>query len=82
MTSDNVYRVLSSFELLYSKMDDIEKRKLMELLISDIQIYEDRQPSGQWIKSVTFKLPIVADENISIGLDNDDHVECCVLLER
>ena len=82
MTIDNVYRILSSFDLLYSKMDNAEKRRLMETLISEIQIYEDRQPSGRWIKSIKFNLPVVTKENIEIGLDNEDHVECCVLLER
>ena len=82
MTIDNVYRILSSFDLLYSRMDNAEKRRLMETLISEIQIYEDRQPSGRWIKSIKFNLPVVTKENIEIGLDNEDHVECCVLLER
>lgn len=31
----------------------------MEALISEIQIYEDRQPNGQWLKSIKFRLPII-----------------------
>ena len=50
-------------------------------MIAEIQIYEEKQPNGQWLKSITFKLPII-DENINIGLDNDEHVECVTLLER
>ncbi|HHJ8326310.1 TPA: recombinase family protein, partial [Streptococcus pyogenes] len=55
------------------------RRQLISALISEIQIYEEKQPNGQWLKSITFKLPII-DENINIGLDNDEHVECVVLL--
>ena len=31
----------------------------MEHLISEIQIYPKRQPNGQWLKSIKFRLPIV-----------------------
>ena len=57
----------------------------METLIEEIQIYEDRQPSGQWLKSITFRLPII-DSDISTpigkGLDSDSHVETVVLMSR
>ena len=63
------------------KMDDREKRQLIEELISEIQIYEERQPNGQWLKSIKFKLPIIA-EDMSLSLDNDTHIETVVRLER
>ena len=40
-------------------MDEAERRHLMESLIDEIQIYEERQPNGQWLKSIRFKLPII-----------------------
>ena len=43
-------------------------------MIAEIQIYEDKQPNGQWLKSITFKLPII-DEDLNIGLDNNEQVE-------
>ena len=46
LTGDNIYKVLISFDKLYSVMDEREKRQLMESLISEIQIYEERQPNG------------------------------------
>ena len=55
------------------------KSKLMESLISEIQIYEERQPNGQWLKSIKFKLPII-EEDMSLSLDNDTHVETVCLL--
>ena len=81
LTGDNIYKVLISFDKLYSVMDDQEKRQLMESLISEIQIYEERQPNGQWLKSIKFKLPIVA-ENMSLSLDSDAHIETVTLLSR
>ena len=66
---------------LYGKMDDREKRQLIEELISEIQIYEERQPNGQWLKSIKFKLPIIA-EDMSLSLDNDAHIETVVRLKQ
>lgn len=55
-------------------MDDREKRQLIEELISEIQIYSERQPNGQWLKSIKFRLPII-EEDMNISLDNEQHVE-------
>ena len=62
-------------------MDDQEKRQLMESLLSEVQIYEERQPNGQWLKSIKFKLPIIA-EDMSLSLDNDTHIKTVVLLSQ
>ena len=81
LTGDNIYKVLIYFDQLYGKMNDREKRQLIEELISEIQIYPERQPNGQWLKSIKFRLPII-EEDMNIGLDNEQHVETVVLLER
>lgn len=81
LTGDNIYKVLIYFDKLYSVMDDQEKRQLMESLLSEVQIYEERQPNGQWLKSIKFKLPIIA-EDMSLSLDNDAHIETVVLMSR
>ena len=62
-------------------MSEQEKRQIMEALISEIQIYEERQPNGQWLKSIKFKLPII-EEDMSLSLDNDTQVETVVLMSR
>ncbi len=53
----------------------------MEALISEIQIYEDRQPNGQWLKSIKFRLPII-DGNMDISLEDDKHVETVCQITR
>ena len=60
-------------------MDDREKRQLIEELISEIQIYSERQPNGQWLKSIKFRLPII-EEDMNISLDNEQQVETVTLL--
>ena len=81
LTADNIYKVLIYFEKLYAVMDEQEKRQIMESLISEIHIYEERQPNGQWLKSIKFKLPII-EEDMEMSLDSDTHVECVAVLAK
>lgn len=81
LTGDNIYKVLIYFDKLYKVMNDVERRQLISALISEIQVYEEKQSNGQWLKSITFKLPII-EENLNIDLDNDEQVECVSLLEK
>ena len=81
LTGDNIYKVLIYFDKLYTAMSEAERRQLMESLISEIQIYEDRQPNGQWLKSIRFRLPII-EGDLKLGLDNEEHVETVVLMSR
>lgn len=81
ITGDNIYKVLIYFDKLYFAMNDVERRQLIEALIDEIQIYEERKPNGQWLKSIRFKLPII-EKDLSIGLDNDEHVETICLLKK
>ena len=74
LTADNIYKVLIYFEKLYGVMNDVERRRFIEALISEIQIFPERQPNGQWLKSIKFKLPIIG-ENMELSLDNDKHVD-------
>ena len=53
----------------------------MESLISEIHIFEERKPNGQWLKSIKFKLPII-EEDMEISLDNDTQVEAVCLLTK
>ena len=81
LTGDNIYKVLIYFEKLYAVMNEVERRQLMETLISEIRIYEDGQPDGQWLKSIKFRHPII-EEDINLSLEDDKHVETVALLVK
>ena len=81
ITGDNIYKVLICFERLYNVMNPLERKKLMEHLISEIQIYPERQPNGQWLKSIKFRLPIV-ESDIDLCLDNESHTKCVLQMTR
>ena len=55
-------------------MSETEKRAFYEKLLYAVYVYEERQPNGQWIKSIEFKLPII-DHDMRLSLDNDNSVE-------
>lgn len=81
LTGDNIYKVLIYFDKLYKVMNDVERRQLITALISEIQVYEEKQPNGQWLNSITFKLPII-DDDLIISLDNDEQVETVALIQK
>lgn len=74
LSGDNVYKLLMYFDKVYDKMDRADKRSLLVALIDNIQIFEEEQTNGQWLKSIQFKLPLVKAD-MEIGLDNGCTVE-------
>ena len=81
VTGNNIYKILIYFDKLYAVMDQAEKRQFVEALIDEIQIYEERKPNGQWLKSIKFKLPII-EEDFEMRLDNDTQDETVCLLSK
>ena len=81
VTGDNIYKALIYFEDFYDKMDESERRECMTVLLDNVQIYKERQPNGQWLKSMKFKLPIIK-EDMKLRLDNGSHVETVCLFAR
>ena len=81
ITGDNIYKILLCFEKLYNVMNPVERKKLMEHLISEVHIYPERQSNGQWLKSIKFRLPIV-EKDIDLCLDNESHIECITAFVR
>ena len=82
LEADNIYKTLMYFDTLYYKMNDEEKHELLSILIKEINIYEDKQPNGQWLKEVVFSLPIIGSEKLYMSLDNGNSVETIVVLKN
>ena len=81
ITGDNIYKILICFDKFYATMTEAERRRLVEILIDEVQICPERQPNGQWLKSVRFKLPII-DHDLELSLDNKDRVETVCALSK
>lgn len=81
ITRDNVYKILMNFDVLFSVLSDVDKRRLCNNLIDEIQIYDEKTEKGNWIKSLKFKIPII-EEDIKISSDNESHVEAIALIQK
>lgn len=74
-------------------MPDSDKKLMMNLLIEKVEIYEEKQKDGRWVKSVQFKIPLNVDgklvdtmffddEDTENSLSNEKHVETVCLLSK
>lgn len=66
---------------MYESMNKAERREFLSQIIEKVEIYEEEQGNGQWLKSIELKLPII-EHDIEISLDNDLHVETITLLSK
>ena len=48
ISADNIYKALVFFDKMYDNMNDAERREFIEQLIERVEVYEERQPNGQW----------------------------------
>ena len=67
--------------MVHAVMEEADRREFLTHLIEMVEIYEEEQPNGQWLKSITFKLPIIPHD-MEISLDNGSQVETVCLLTR
>ena len=81
ITGDNLHKALIFFDKLHAQMNEVENREFLPQLVDNVQIYKERKESGQWLKSIEFKLPIIEKE-FTLSLDNDTQNEMVVLMSR
>lgn len=83
LTKDNVYKMLLVFDKLFDKMNDADKRKLVESLISEVHLH----PKETWgenknpIKEIKYTFS-VSDEVMKSLRENVASVETVVLLSQ
>ncbi len=86
ITIDNVYKVLLNFDRVYDRLNDEEKRTMIQGFIKEIQIYpkEEQDKHEHPIKNITFNFPVyVNGESVDkISWENESAVETVVLMSR
>ena len=84
ISGDQVYEFLLAFDRLYKELSDVDKKKFMNTFVERIEIYEEKQTSGQVLKKIRFRFPIYfnGEEIDEISWDNDATVETVALLSR
>ena len=84
ISGDQVYEFLLAFDRLYKELSDVDKKKFMNTFVERIEIYEEKQTSGQVLKKIRFRFPIYfnGEEIDEISWDNDATVETVCLLSN
>lgn len=84
LSSDNVYRILEYFDLLYKEFTDKQKKQFMQAFIERIEIFPEKQENGRILKRIKFKFPVWYNGNLcnDFSWDKESHVECVVLMSR
>ena len=84
ITGDTIYKNLMAFVRVLDKTTDGDKKRLYNMLIKEIQIFEEKQEDGRWIKSITFNFPVYYKGNMveDISWVTEDTNETVVLLSK
>lgn len=78
-----IYKILLSFDEIYDKMDDREKRELIKCMIKEIKLYmpEEQKEQGHAVKSIVYSFPIDEDMIQSLRV-KETHDETVALMSR
>lgn len=83
MNIDAIYQILMSFDKIYDKMNDRDKRELIKCMIKEIKLYmpEEQKQEGHAVKSIVYSFPIEEDVIQALRV-KETHVETVVLLSH
>ena len=84
ISGEQVYEFLLAFDRLYKELSDIDKKKFLNTFIERIELYEEKQTSGQILRKIRFRFSIFfnGEEIDEMSWDNDSTVETVVLLSQ
>lgn len=84
ISGDNIYQFLLYFDKLYDKFSDAEKKEFLNSFIERVDIYEQEQPDGRFLKHIKFRFPVYFNgkEIEEMSWDNETTVETVVLLSH
>ena len=84
ISEENVYQFLLYFDKLYDKFTDLEKKEFLNSFVEQVDIYEQEQPDGRFLKHIKFRFPVYFGDRETQELcwDNESTVETIVLLSH
>ena len=84
ISEENVYQFLLYFDKLYDKFTDVEKKEFLNSFVEQVDIYEQEQADGRFLKHIKFRFPVYFNngETTDICWDNESTVETVALLSR
>lgn len=84
ITTDQLYKILLSFDKMYYRMTDLEKKQFMRDFIDEIELYPEKQKDGRILKQLSLGFPAFYEgsEGDTIRLHKENTVETVCLLSR
>lgn len=84
ISEDNVYQFLLYFDKLYDRFTDLEKKEFLNSFVESIDIYEQEQPDGRFLRHIKFRFPVFFNgrEVQELSWDDESTVECVVLIQK
>ena len=84
ISEENVYQFLLYFDKLYDKFTDLEKKEFLNSFVEQVDIYEQEQPDGRFLKHIKFRFPVYfGDREIQeLCWNNESTVETVVLMSK
>lgn len=84
ITTDQLYKILLSFDKMYYRMTDLEKKQFMRDFIDEIELYPEKQEDGRILKQLSLGFPVFYEgsEGDTIRLHKENTVETIVLLSK
>lgn len=83
-SGDSIYQFLLYFDKLYDKFSDGEKKEFMNCFVESIEMHENEQPDGRFLKRIKFRFPVFFDgqETQELRWDEKTTLESVALLSR
>ena len=84
ISEENVYQFLLYFDKLYDKFTDLEKKEFLNSFVEQVDIYEQEQPDGRFLKHIKFRFPVYFGDRETQELcwDKESTAESCALLSK
>ena len=72
------------FDKLYDKSTDLEKKEFLNSFVEQLDIYEQEQSDGRFLKHIKFRFPMYFKDRETEELcwDNESTIETVCLLSR
>ena len=80
ISEENVYQFLLYFDKLYDRFTDLEKKEFLNSFVEQVDIYEQEQPDGRFLKHIKFRFPVYFGnrETQELCWDNESTVETVI----
>ena len=89
LSKDSIYRILKSFDKIYGEFTDAEKKRFINSFVERVEIFEEEQEDGCFLKSIKFRFPVYYNgaetQEVDLsdsGWDYQRSLETVVLMSR